>query len=249
MYSLERYAYKDGTCDRMPTGLVGGYFSPQSFPGYTALYTSLDMGSVPATKAYIDKLKNMYNLMPSPGAVISAKNAGKAGKSYYFEEVGGYLGAHVADVATQELLAFNPQASVDFRPQNGTWITVATDVLGFLTWGNNGGRGGDYANDGSIRFSGNSGWYPIQTVESYNGQRSTYQGNFVDWFSQNAFGSVNYEYTPVGAVTHVEEPYLARINSNEYFRCWDEGQLFIDCAWMSRRVAFMMAVGDPWVTK
>ena len=39
----------------------------------------------------------------------------------------------------------------------------------------------------------------VQTVESYNGMwdGGGYQGNFVRWFSANAFGGINYSNTPV----------------------------------------------------
>jgi len=123
------------------------------------------------------------------------------------------------------------------------------NVLGFFFWGVYSGRERTYAIDGNIRFSGNSNRYLIQTVESFNGRRNSFQGNFTDWFSSNAFGGTNYSNTPVGAVAHVEEPLIAAINSTYYFRCWEEGQPFAECAWASKQTPYFMAVGDPLVTK
>jgi hypothetical protein len=116
-----------------------------------------------------------------------------------------------------------------------------------MSWGNNGGLGGDYANNGLVTFTGASGWYIIQTIESFNGQRVTFQGNFIDWFSPNAFGALNYLNTPVGGVTHVEEPSLGGINSSTYWRYWGEGRTFGIAAWNSWGTPHYQAVGDPLV--
>ena len=113
----------------------------------------------------------------------------------------------------------------------------------------------DYAIDGKIKFSGKSGWYILQTIESWNGQRfntgwpGTGQGSFVDWFAPNAFGSTDYENTPVGAVSHTSEPSGAGVNSADYFRLWERGYFFIEAAWASRNTVYFMATGDPFVTK
>src|SRR5665811_1656968 len=75
---------------------------------------------------------------------------------------------------------------------------------------------------GYVQLSGNSGWWIIETVESYNGHR--YQddfGNFTKWFSQNAFGGTNYSNTPIGAVSSVDEPdTLGASNPQIYFGLW-----------------------------
>ena len=210
------------------------------------------MGSVSATKAYIDKLSRMFNSMPAPQMVISPSGSDKEGGRYYFEDVGGFGkegGNPVSENASAALRKLNSSVSLDFREQGvGSYITDASDVKGFITWGYNGGRGGNYANDGSIKFRGDSDWYLMQTVESFDGQRTTHQGNFVDWFSANAFGGTNYENTPVAAVTHVEEPMLVGVHGRDLFRIWEEGQLFADAAWGSHGRPVMMEVGDPLVS-
>jgi len=55
-----------------------------------------------------------------------------------------------------------------------------------------------FTTDGTVTFSGTSSWYAMTTVESFNGQGdnpSRTQSNFLDWFSQFAFGGSNYEHT------------------------------------------------------
>jgi hypothetical protein len=111
--------------------------------------------------------------------------------------------------------------------------------------------GGDYAFYSSVlHWQGNSRWWIIQTVESFNGQRVTSQGSFIKWFSATAFGVANYSNTPVGAVTHVEEPKLPYINDpNIYFGLWAGGKSFAIAAWQSRRTPWFQAVGDPLTSR
>jgi hypothetical protein len=121
--------------------------------------------------------------------------------------------------------------------------------------------GGDYAVGGGpagwcpgtfpgVVFSGDSGWFIVETVESFNGRQLTIQGNFLDWFAANAFGGTYYENTPVGAVSHLEEPQLGGINSPEiYFGLWEAQRYFCICAWLSRNTPFFQAVGDPFTAK
>ncbi len=226
-----------------------------------ALVTNLNMGSLSlenpngkysqeATKAYINKLKAMYDSMPFKSPVISSYGTGIAGSTYYFEDTYGYDTDPTNVLKRKEAVSSsNPGALVDYHPHDGTLIREASDVKGFMTWGTHGNRSSTYAKDNSIKFKGNSAWWLIETIESWNGTWEGYgQGNFIDWFSKNAFGSLDYEYTPVGAVSHVWEPSLCGINDPGYFRAWEEGQLFADCAWSSRQAPSMMAVGDPLVS-
>lgn len=252
---------EDKKCDNPPSPVMArgtSFFQPQSFPGTLALVTSLDMGSVEATKAYIDKLKSMHGRMSRPSLIISATDANKGGKNYYFEDSKAkYPGeSHNASFARKEgVLAKNKDAQVFYRSPEQSHFSQAHDVLGYTTWGQNSDWGGQYMLDGSIRFSGNSGWYIIDTFESFNGTWTYgavagehFQGNFIKWFSRKAFGGNNYENTPVAAVTTVEEPSLVGKNKPELFSCWDAGNLFIDCAWSTARSPYFQAVGDPWVT-
>jgi hypothetical protein len=97
---------------------------------------------------------------------------------------------------------------------------------------------------------GDSGWWIIETMESYNGARFVSTGFFLQWFSPSAFGGANYSNTPIGAVTHVWEPSLPGVNdSYKYFNLWARGKNFAVCAWNSRNTDKFQAVGDPFITK
>jgi hypothetical protein len=129
---------------------------------------------------------------------------------------------------------------------------VAEDVAGFFSWGFNAGRKKTYATDRSIRFTGHSAWYIIQTAESFNGRLTdrTYQGSYDQWFSREAFGGTNFSNIPVGAVCHVEEPGLVGIINAAYFWSWENGQLFADCAWYSSGARTkLLVIGDPLVRR
>ena len=229
-----------------------GYFTHQEYPGTMALVTDLWVGSVPATKAYVDKLKSMWNSMPVKNVVISAAGTGRQGTSYYFEDtnsLGPTQNPFNGEAHRDAVHRVNPTAPITVTGRSQPFITTASDVSGYFSWGTNGGHTWHYANDGSVIFTGNSSWYPIMTYESYNGQWDSHQGDFTDWFSANAFGGTNYSNTPAAAVSHVEEPSGVGVNSALYFQCWEKGHLFIDCAYISMRTAFMMPHGDPWITK
>ena len=75
------------------------------------------------------------------------------------------------------------------------------------------------------------------------------QGGYWMWFSTNAFGSTNYENTPVGAVTNTDEPLGATPPYPHYFNLWLAGKNFAICAWSARITPFFQAVGDPFVTR
>lgn len=100
---------------------------------------------------------------------------------------------------------------------------------------------------------GHSRWYLIETIESFNGQRDyqiTGQGNFIQWFSANAFAGTNYASTPVGAVSHVDEPGEYGVNdSDALFGTWQAGKYFSISAWNSQITVHFQAVGDPLATK
>ena len=56
--------------------------------------------------------------------------------------------------------------------------------------------------------------------------------------------------TPVGAVTHVDEPNLSGINDPRiYFGLWAEQKHFAMCAWNSKSIDWFQAVGDPFVRR
>lgn len=228
------------------------FFSPKSHPGTLAISTYMDMGSEAATLAYIDKLKTMHGSMQNPSIFISASGTGKQGSTYYIEDTKGISAKSSWGIKIKNLL--DPLgAKVEYQPYTGTFFTSAKDVLGFFSWGANAGRGNYYSIGGGtpIAFTGKSNWYLIQTAESFNGQltKNLWQGKFSHWFSDKAFGGINYSNTPAAAVAHVDEPMLLGINDPILFHCWERGNLFIDCAWMSRSAAQTIMVGDPWIRK
>lgn len=235
-----------------PSERAIGFFRKKAFPGTLALVTVLDMGSVRDTKAYTDKLKNMYDRMAHKSLKISATDAGVGGTTYYLEDA--REDSHSAEAISRKkaLEDISTSATIRYVP-DGQWtppVTEVEDVLGFMTWGMHAGRGQNYATDRQFVFSGNSNWYIIDTLESYNGMRNNgSQSRYIDWFLSNSFGGTNYSATPAGAVVSVAEPYLVGKNSPKFFTCWDQGGLFADCAWQSKRSKMTMAVGDPWVVK
>ncbi|MSR78832.1 MAG: hypothetical protein EXS59_01665 [Candidatus Taylorbacteria bacterium] len=227
---------------------------------FEVLVTSLNMGSSEATKRYIDKLKLMYERMPSKASIVSSQGTGKNGTTYYMSDATALAFKNDnpnAKVFADKLKRVRPGVKLMYRGFDEPVISNATDVSGFLSRGLYGyAYSGKYAIDGTVRFSGNSGWYIIETMESFNGvwtagdvPGENFQGNFVKWFSKNAFGGSNYENTPVGAVTHIEEPSLSGVNNPDFFSCWDSGEVFASCAWHSRETPYFQAVGDPLVAK
>jgi hypothetical protein len=209
--------------------------------------THLNMGDTNACRAYIDKLA-FIGTNYSPGkAVLSASAGGYGNTNWYFDDGIGIS-------ASNGVRAVLPEASITFSV-SGPNIERGTNVAGFLCLGYYQWFASDYALDGSVTFVGQSSWYLIETIESFNGCRlraaqSTRQGNFIDWFSPNAFGGAAYGHTPVGAVTHVEEPHGTGVNDPyKYFGFWAAGKPFAYCAWMSRRTPNFQAVGDPLVKR
>ena len=90
----------------------------------------------------------------------------------------------------------------------------------------------------------------ITTLKSINGQRVGGQGQFIQWFSHNAFGGSNYSHTPVAAVSHVDEPGLDGVNDPaKYFGLWAQGKNFGITAWNSKPTDRFQSVGDPLVTR
>jgi hypothetical protein len=129
-------------------------------------------------------------------------------------------------------------------------ITNAANVAGYMCWGQHSLLGGYYATDTNVVWQGDSGWYLIETVESWNGQPGIGVGDFYQWYSVGAFGGTDYSNTPVGAVTHVDEPGLPFINDPAtYFGLWTAGKNFAICAWNSQRTWHFQAVGDPMLTR
>jgi hypothetical protein len=96
-------------------------------------------------------------------------------------------------------------------------------------------------------------------VDSYNGQRppppdNKNQVTFIQWFAADAFEGTNYSNTPVGAITHVDEPY-GLDDTYDYYGNWASAKTFAISAYHSFANAGgtvqqeSQAVGDPFVTK
>lgn len=148
---------------------------------------------------------------------------------------------------------------------NGSYVTLtnvflayhatnAANLAGYVSWGVHGNISPRQTVDGSITWRGNSGWWLINTIESYNGQQFTdidhWQGSFSVWYSSTAFGGTNYSNTPVGAVTTVDEPFLVGKNDNKkFFGLWANGKNFGVCAWNSTNSVKFQATGDPLIAR
>ena len=240
-------------------------FTLSQFKGATALVTSLNTANLANAQAYIDKLKSIYDGMASSNVVISASENNQGGSNYYFDDTGRIHSSKTGNSARLAVLEENPSANITYSgnpsdtdpvPDQTTNITSASDVTGYLSWGyNSSGFGGNYANDGSVTFSGNSNWYMIMTIESFNGRRSTFQENIQGWFSSTAFGGTSYANTPAFGVSHVEEPFLSGVNDRELFVMWESEDtsgpeyLAIEAAWSSRNTPYFQCVGDPLIKR
>jgi hypothetical protein len=103
----------------------------------------------------------------------------------------------------------------------------------------------------------------MATIDSFNGQRVTFQANYLTWYAINAFGGTNYSNTPIGAITHVDEPQSFADDVYDYYGNWAAGKCFAICAWAGQigtyvqsggfpygtTDSYFQAVGDPFVTK
>ena len=232
-------------------------------PGWNPFVTSINMDGTNDCVAYIDKLANTGTSYSPGKLIISASANGYGNTNYVLDGVrnlypGGDGDPVVADAVTGLLSAGVPSAAIMYLNgfESGTplpHLTNAANVAGYMSWGFHSSLGEFYATNGNVTWGVGSAWYIIETVESFNGQRihTPYSGNkFIWWFATNAFGGSNYSNTPVGAVSHVDEPYLAHVNdSAKYFGLWASRKNFAICAWNSRSTPFFQAVGDPLVRR
>jgi alpha-tubulin suppressor-like RCC1 family protein len=232
------------------------------------LVTSINMGDTNACFAYIDKLAAIGSNY-CPGQLILRAQAGGYGNTNYAIDNVRH-GAGYSDNygycwwlgwAATNGLALNgiPSAAINYANGIETYtsgaaqdlphLTNMANVAGYFTWGAHSSLGAHSATSGEVKFTGQSGWYVMGSVESFNGQRDlTESDNFVKWFSATAFGATNYQNTPVGAVTHVDEPAISGIeDQSQFFGLWVGGKNFATCAWASRNTPYFQAVGDPFV--
>jgi hypothetical protein len=242
-------------------------------PGWSPFVTAINMnGRVPTSTnfnssdgtndciAYINKLINFAS--NSGQLFISASSRGYSNTNWYFDWANppfpatnaGF--AYYATNAVFGVTNANPGASVI-----GTVATnynlVATNVAGYYTPGWDGGiADSNMFVDGTIKFFGQSGWYIMDTIQSFDGQRTTFQASYLTCFASNAFWGTNYSNTPVGAVTTVNEPgILGKVSSSVYYGQWAVGKSFAISAWAAQVAgngspgSYFQAVGDPFVKK
>jgi hypothetical protein len=235
-------------------------------PTWTPFVTSINMngtGGMTDCVQYINKLA-YFGATYSPGQlIISVPKSSYGNINYYFDD-SRYIypppPPPPGSNAATGVLSVNPAASITYT-NVGTndlglidHITSGSNVVGYLCWGQHSSLSNSYATNEYVKWTTNSGWWIIRTVESFNGVRITSQGNFLSWFAATAFGGSNYTNTPVGAVCYVNEPYEYGTLDGTYFGLWEAGFNFAICAYNSRNPNypgdhFMQAVGDPFVCK
>ena len=225
-----------------------------------AIYTN-------ACKAYIDKLEVFAENSPDKLA-ISASVGGYANTNLLFDAVhygnnwpwpgfgdgpSTLFSNYVTTLQAMNLsgiaITYVDGAELSNALVQPPHITNAVNVAGYISYGEHSLLKGDYPIYRQIQWQGNSGWYLIATVESFNGQPGSGMGDFFKWFSAGAFGGTNYSSTPVGAVTHVDEPGSFGYDAATYFGLWSREKNFANCAWNSRITDKIQAVGDPFITK
>lgn len=244
-------------------------------PTWNPFVTSLDMngfGDTSNCTNYINKLATIGVLVSSNSPILSASAGSYGNTNFVLDDIrnGGPSpqyedfasasydslvaqatnGLLSAGVSMNSILFYDGLVISNILTTAPPHATGVTNVAGYMSWGVHGDLPGTYPiDDRSVVWYGNSGWWLIETVESYNGFWTPGQGNITEWFSSNAFGGPNYSNTPIGAVSHTDEPFGAVNNSAVYFGLWASRKNFAICAWNSRNTTNFQAVGDPFVTR
>jgi len=236
---------------------------------WSPFVTSINMNGTDGTNdciAYINKLASIGSNYSPGQLIISASAGGYGNTNWYFDDTECCYAADAPGMTAEQALiqagvSSNSIFYTNVYPDCGSLtchITTATNVAGYLCWGGHSSLGPSYATNESIQCFGQSTWYVMQTIESFNGQRNPCcgLGNFLSWFASNAFGGTNYSNTPVGAVCNVDEPYLlGNNNSALYFGEWAAERIFAYCGWNSFTIEnqnyshCLQVVGDPFTTK
>jgi hypothetical protein len=260
--ALVEYDGSVGAVGEMPNSVYGSVqwrLSAWCAPGWQPFVTAINMSDRPfadcppvqpttnACVGYINKLMSIGASNSLGKLIISASAGGYGNTNYYFDDT-GVRGALAGSAAMAGVLSVNPMASVVYRSGNDYAITNGVNVAGYVCHGCYSAIGNLFPFF-SVAWEGNSGWWIIETTESYNGLPCAGQSDYWMWFSSSAFGGANYSNTPIGAVTHVDEPGANVNNGFLYFGLWEAGKNFAICAWNSRMTQNFQAVGDPFVTK
>jgi len=200
--------------------------------------------------AYINKLTNVGNMGGNVGQlIISGLAAGIGNTNWYFDDSTLFKPGALGAEAELGVSAIDPAASIFYS--SNSIITAGTNVAGYYSPGiHNLSFSNGYATNGQLVFHGDSGWFLIDTDESFNGERyNSFQGLFVDWFASNAFGGANYSNTPVGAGSNVDEPGTASCDPSQFFGHWAQGKNLAVCGWNSINPygsLYIQVVGDPF---
>jgi len=241
-----------------------------AIPALQPFITFIDMNGTNDCKGYIDKLQSIGDSC-SPGKLVISAGAGgygntnfvldgiRTGTGYNLSDytVFGYIVSNVTNsltlagiLATNILFFDGTEIISNGFHYNLPHPTGFSNIAGYTCWGAHSSLGGQYAANGAVAWSGNSGWWLIRTMESYNGQRyQADQCDFVQWFSTNAFGGTGYSNTPIGAITYVDEPRVYGTDNTQYFGLWAANKNFAVCVWNSNATFIFQAVGDPFVIK
>jgi len=230
-----------------------------ALPTWSPLITAINMNGAGGTNdciGYINKLTNMAGTNQT--LFISATAAQRWNTNWYFDDANGAYSNIPSGLEGAEGVESNGvlSSAVTYTPFTTTvHITNGFNVAGYFTWGANGYLPRTYPVDRTVSFTGSNQWYVISTDESFNGQRVTGQGNFLEWFASNAFGGTSYSNTPVGAISHVDEPDAQADYTFGYFGSWASGKSFAISAWIGQIGTYgpgytdedFQAVGDPFV--
>jgi hypothetical protein len=182
--------------------------------------THINMRTPQDCFAYVDKLR-YFGTNYSPGRIyISANQNGYGNSTYYFDDIrseDSYASETPGLRALQGVIANGASSSsvIYTSAFHRTSISHSTNVAGYLCWGFHGGLTTYYPTNGQVNFHGESSWYIVMTIESFNGQWEPFdfQTSYHFWFVQNAFMGQAYEFTPIGAVSHVYEPSLGGVRT------------------------------------
>jgi Regulator of chromosome condensation (RCC1) repeat len=196
----------------IPSRVEGSYAYPsvqyqisEAAPGIKPFLSSININGTNDCIAYISKLA-LFGSNYSPGKSIISASAGGYGNTNYVVDsirhgtghVDDYTGGQaIVSTATNGLLASGVLPSailyadgvetiIGGVTNNLPHLTNASNVAGYISWGAHSSLGGFYAVSGTngVYWNGNSGWWVVQTVESFNGQRQFPEmGYFIQWFS------------------------------------------------------------------
>jgi hypothetical protein len=271
-------AAMDATCSvqyDMNSGYNAAFQTVNNYAaGWHPYVTAINMNGLEGANdcfAYVNKLTNMAGGKQT--LFISASSNGYGNVNWYFDDANSVDGYSTGLFAEQGVDSNGvPSSDVFYAPlTNKINISRGTNVAGYYSWGEDtaGGLEAGYATNGEVIFTSASTWFLVATAESYNGQRNNgFQGTFLNWFSTNAFMGTNsslpaYTNTPVGAISHVDEPLKYADNTFDYFGLWAAGKSFAICAWAGQSGVYpgpptfpiaqsdwwFQAIGDPFATR